>query len=221
MAEDAFLIGRDTLRNMLRVLRKVEGMALRGNVDFTNSPTGISGFVKGAVEGAGADPSPPEIRRVVVAEPNVATAPVLQLVQDIDANGDPTGDAFPVVSLCKMATDDEFYIFRPASGLIDGPTYTDGDSNVIAVVWRDVRMPGLYDVVLTASGGATASNPADRTYDVKLQGYPTTISSSAQSPYRPYKGRITSDATAGQAYIDSDGVPTLRFAYEGLTAAAC
>jgi hypothetical protein len=56
--DDFYYVGGDFLREVLRIMRKVEGFTLRGNVDFTNSPTGISGFVKGPGEGGEGDPTP-------------------------------------------------------------------------------------------------------------------------------------------------------------------
>lgn len=57
---ESFLIGEDLLRDIMRVLRKVEGMTLRGpHVSFTNGPGGISGFIgapeNGGEEGPGRD----------------------------------------------------------------------------------------------------------------------------------------------------------------------
>jgi hypothetical protein len=213
---DFYYVGADFLREVLRVMRKVEGMNLRGNIDFNNTPTGISGVVRGGAEASGNE-SRPEVRRVRVVEANVSTSPPIQLVKNIDPDADDvTGDSFPIRSLCKMATNDDLYVFKPTNRIGGAPTYNSED-----VLWRDMRFPGVYDVALTASGGSTAANPADRTYDIKLTGYTTTISSSAQGPtWRP-PGRITSDATVGMAYIDADGVPTLRLAYESQTKATC
>lgn len=165
----------------------------------------------------------PEVRLVKVVEANVATGPVVQLVKEVNPTSGSTEGSrlMPVVSLTKMATDDEFYVFRPGS--IKGqPTYDPGGGGLANLVrWRDLRQAGVYLVSLTASGGTANSVPMDRTYNIKLYGGATTISAAAQSPaYRPTAGRLD-DAAMGEAYIDDDGVPTLLQAYESPAAGDC
>jgi hypothetical protein len=187
--EEQRRINQEVDRRLRDVLRAIGGLPVRWNVGAGNNPG---------------------IRRVIVVEPNVATLPVVQLVKTVEAGSDlGIGDAYPVVSLCRMGTGKIFYVFRPTNGVKSSPTYNPGGgAPAEPIPWRDCRLPGLYDVNLIPNGGTEAANPADRKYDVQLVDHSTKLNDTPMEPINRFLPGGLADAETGTVYIDESGEPT-------------
>lgn len=204
MADDElYVVPGRWLKDMERVRRKVDNMTLGGRVEFSNTPTSISGYVR---------PSPP----------TTAKAPATEWFW-----AELTGEATGLYSWKKLVPVDGVLV--DSDPLIEDETHSAAEINGKEGIANGTKVQmwhagaasgsprylfvvgggadGLFPVLVTKTGGSAGDrdNQCSFIYTVKDLDNNVLVTGAAPVWARPAKGKMI-EATRGLAYVKGDFV---------------